>query len=188
MCKEVVSYEKEKCHCTCLSAEEQPVLYTGLRFLGPELWGLWIAPNGIDTWAYFWITFLLQWMNWWAGMKWQWCRVEWDIAGGRLSTALLQQCLGSSLQPPKAPGRRFNCVKTLCARRWVKASPCQDSITLSLLLSNIHLPSLLRGAPFPHSLNLHFFHLYPSFPPDISCFPPPFFDMEAACRDDLWAH
>lgn len=193
MCKEVLSYEKETCHCTCLSAKEQPVLCTGLRFLGKELRGgwawLWIAPRWIDTWAYFWIIFLLQWSHWWAGIKWQWCRVEWDIAGGRLSTAPLQQCLGSSLQPPEAQGGDLT-VSRLCVQDdELKLHRAKTlSLTLSLLLSNIHLLSLLWGAPFPHSLNLHFFPLYPWFPPDISCFPPSFFAMEAACRDDLWAH
>lgn len=100
-----------------------------------------------------------QWNDWWAGIRWYWCGVEWS----RVESSGGSPIFGSapvvpwfiSTAPPKAPGRRFKCVKALCARRWVRASNTHHtttlplsvvfavSLSLSLLLCKLSFVSLL---------------------------------------------
>lgn len=140
-----------------------------------------------------------RWNDWWVGIRWQRCRAEWSRVGSSGgspisgSAPIVPWFISTAPQRPRGGDLS---VSRLCVQEDELGLQTHrtETLSLSVVFSPLHSPTFLflsllcKLSSFPYSLNLHSFHHSSSFPPDISCSPWSFCDMEAACRDDLWAH
>lgn len=109
-----------------------------------------------------------QWNDWWDGIRWQRCRLEWS----RVESSRGLPISGSAPVAPwfisTAPQRPQGGDLSV-SRRCVQedelglqthhTKTLSLSIVLSLLHSNLPLPPLLCNSPsFPYSINLYSFH------------------------------